>query len=175
MFNARLSVCLLAALPGCALFDLETDVGEVCVTYPNLAVDVPAASATFTESFAVDDLGAVKDVAKLDASVKFVRASVRPTSGIDSLAFVSAAHVAVSSGDPASTLPKLDVYSCDGDCVQPDGALELPAPADADALAYVKSGSLLVDLSVTGSTPAQHFTVDVDVCMSGKVSYSYSP
>jgi hypothetical protein len=171
--KTHLALCL-AALPGCALFDLETDVGEVCVTYPNLAVDVPGASSSFSESFAVDDLGAIKGIADLDASVRFVRAAVRPTSGIDSLAFVSSAHVAVSSGDPASTLPKLDVYQCDGDCVV-DGGLALPAPSGGDALAYVKTGSLLVDLSVAGSTPAQHFTVDVDVCMQGKAHVSYTP
>ena len=167
--------CAIAALPGCALFDLETDVGEVCVTYPDLAVDAPAAATTFTESFAVDDLGAIKSIADLDASVHFVRARVRPTSMIDSLAFVQSAHVSVASGDPASTLPKLDVYACDGDCVVPDGGLELPAPSGSDALAYVKSGSLLVDLSVTGATPAQHFTVSVDVCMAGHAHVSYTP
>ena len=162
----------LVVLPACPLVDAEADVSEVCVTYRDLPLDIPAASGTFETSFAIDDLSAIKPITDLGSSISFVRASVRASNNHDNLGFISSARVDISSGDPMSRLPRITAFSCDGDCAAA-GNLELTAPDQHDAIEYVKSNSLLVDLQVSGSTQARPLEVDVDVCMSGSAKYSF--
>jgi hypothetical protein len=162
----------LAMLPGCPLVDVEADVPEVCLTYPNLQVQTPAQSSA-SESFVFDDLSAVHDVIKEDASLEFVRAEMRVTSGLDSLAFVDSVSVAVSSNDPGTTLPKLTMYECDGDCA--DGkTIKLTAGGAKNVIAYLKANSLKIDLDFHGEIPAASWTMDIDVCLKGSASKSVS-
>jgi hypothetical protein len=164
----------LFMLPGCPLVDVEADVPEVCLTYPNLQIQSPAVSSA-TESFVFDDLSAVHDLAKQDASLGFVRAAIRVTSGLPNLEFIDAVRVVVSSGDPGSTLPPLTMYSCDGDCAPDGNTLDLPATAAHNAIDYLRSNSVKIDLEFRGQIPAASWTMDVDVCMKGKASYTVSP
>ena len=124
----------LGMLPGCPLLDVQVDAPEVCLTYPNLQIPAAAGLTSLQQTFVFDDLSSVQDLAKLDANLEFVRAEVRATSGIDSFAFIEAAHVVVSSGDPASTLPPLTMYNCDGDCAPDGDQLELPAALATNAI-----------------------------------------
>jgi hypothetical protein len=58
----------------------------------------------------------------------------------------------------------------------PDGnALELPAGLAQNAIAYLQSNSIKVDLSFVGEIPAASWTMDVDVCMKGSAGYTFSP
>jgi hypothetical protein len=83
--------------------------------------------------------------------------------------------VSVASGDPESTLPTMSIVDCDGDCL-PDGTtLSLPAETQQSAIEYVKTGSLVVDLDLRGALPAEAWTADVDVCMSGRFRYTLEP
>jgi len=163
----------LAMLPGCPLVDVEADVPEVCLTYPNLQVDTPAQSSV-TQSFVFDDLAKVHDLVKQDASLEFVRAEVRVTSGLDNLSFIQSANVVVSSGDPGATLPPLTMYDCDGDCA-PDGKiLELTAGQAHNAIDYLKQDSIKIDLAFHGEIPAGSWTMDIDVCIKGSASQAVS-
>ena len=164
----------LAMLPGCPLVDVEADVPEVCLTYPNLQVQTPAQSS-ISESFVFDDLSAVHDVVKEDANLQFVRAEIRVASGLDNLAFVDSVRVVVSSNDPGSTLPPMTMYDCDGDCVPEGNKLEIPASVGRDAIEYLKSNSIIIDLDFQGEIPASSWTMDVDVCMKARAGYSFSP
>lgn len=175
--NKLLSATLLtglAALPGCPLADVSADVPDVCLTYPNLQLQTPAVSSA-TQSFVFDDLSKVRDLVKHDASLEFIRAELRVTSGLDNLDFVQSVHVVVSSNDPGTTLPPLTIYGCDGDCVPDGNALELPAGLAHNAIAYLQSNSIKVDLSFVGEIPAASWTMDVDVCMKGSAGYTFSP
>jgi len=165
----------LGMLPGCPLLDVQVDAPEVCLSYPNLQIPGAAGLSTLQKTFVFDDLSAVKDLAKLDGNLQFVRASIRATSGIDSFAFVEAAHVVVSSGDPASTLPALTIYDCDGDCAPDGNQLELPASAATNALDYLRTNSIVIDLDFEGQAPAVEWTMDVDVCMKVRAGYTVSP
>jgi hypothetical protein len=163
-----------AALPGCPLLDVQADVPEVCLTYPNLQIQTPAVGS-LTQSFVFDDLSAVHDVAKQDASLQFVRAEARVTSGIANLSFVRAVRVVVSSNDPGTTLPPLTMYDCDGDC-SPDGnTLEIPSTVAHNAIDYLRSNSIKIDLEFDGEIPAASWTMDIDVCMKGSAGYTVSP
>ncbi|TMQ21487.1 MAG: hypothetical protein E6J91_02595 [Deltaproteobacteria bacterium] len=171
---SRSAILLLATLPGCPLVDVEAEVPEVCLTYPNLQVQSPAVGS-LSQSFVFDDLSAVHDVAKQDASLSFVRAEVRVTSGIENLAFIDAVHVVVSSTDPATPLPPLTVYDCSGNCAPDGNALEVPAALVHNAIDYLRAGSLKIDLEFDGQIPAASWTMDIDVCMKGSAGYTVSP
>jgi len=166
----------LVFLPACPLLEVQTDVPEVCLTYPGIQVagatqDTPA----IDESFSFDDLKAIHDLQNLDADLAFVSARARATSGISDFGFVQAAHIVVSSGDPMSMLPPLTLYDCNGDCIPDDATLEMPAAVQQNAIDYVKSNSILIDLDLTGQLPAQAWTMDVDVCMHAKVDVKVEP
>jgi hypothetical protein len=165
----------LGMLPGCPLLDVQADAQEVCLTYPNLQIPASTGLSSLKQTFVFDDLSSIHDLAKLDANLEFVRAEARATSGIASFAFVQAAHIVLSSGDPASTLPALTMYDCDGDCA-PDGSrLDLPAALVNDAIAYLKTNSIVVDLDFEGQVPTVAWTMDVDVCVKARAGYTFSP
>jgi hypothetical protein len=164
----------LATLPGCPLVDVSADVPDVCLTYSNLQIQSPALSSA-TQSFVFDDLSKVRDLVKHDASLEFIRAELRVTSGLTNLDFVDSVHVVVSSNDPGSTLPPLTIYGCDGDCVPDGNALELPAGVAQNAIDYLRSNSLKVDLAFVGEIPAASWTLAVDVCMKGSAGVTLSP
>ena len=168
------SLSLLFVLPACPLVDVQVDVGEVCMTYRDVRVD-PAALGVTRASFEIDDLSALDDLLELDTSLQFTRAELRATSGVTDLGFVDRAHVTVASGDPDSTLPTLAVVDCDGDCLANGTTLSVPAGVHQDATAYARSGSVVVDLEVAGTLPDQAWTMDVDVCMQGRVGYTVEP
>jgi hypothetical protein len=160
----------LAMLPGCPLVDVEADVPEVCLSYPNLQVQTPAQSSA-SESFVFDDLSAVHDVIKEDASLQFVRAEIRVVGGLEDLSFVDSVNVVVSSNDPGTTLPKLTMYQCDGDCAE-GKTIKLTAGDGKNAIEYLKANSLKIDLDFKGEIPAASWTMDIDVCLKGSASHS---
>jgi hypothetical protein len=164
----------LVALPGCPLADVQADVPEVCLTYTNLQVTTPAV-ASLTQSFVFDDLSAAHDLAKQSANLEFVRAEVRVTSGVENLSFIDAVHVVVSSQDPGTALPPLTIYDCDGDCVPDGDTLEVPAALADNAVAYLRSNAIKIDLAFQGQIPAASWTMDVDVCMKGNAGYTVAP
>jgi len=165
----------LAALPGCPLLTVEAEVPEICLSYPNLTVETAVGATSTTQRFTFDDLSAVQDLLDDDASLTFVRAEVRATSGIESFSFVDAVHVVASSGAPGSTLPALTIYDCDGDCVPEGSRLAIPASTTGDAVALLRTGSVAIDLDFQGTIPAASWTIAVDVCMAAKAGYTVSP
>ena len=169
-----MKLALLIAIPalsGCPLLELEADVGEVCVTYKDVAIEGVTGDRV-QHSVSANDLGKLQTFVEQDANLAFTRVALRSQS---SLAFVSAATVAVASGDPESTLPTLSIVSCDGDCL-PDGAtIAIPATTHHSAIDYVKTGSLVIDLDLRGQLPSGAWTADIDVCMTGNFRYTLEP
>ena len=166
----------LVMLPGCPLLDVEADVPEVCLTYPNLMIPATPAQSSIQQSFVFDDLSAVHDLTdKLDANLEFVRAEVHLTSGAESLAFVEAVKIVVSSGDPDSTLPPMTMYDCDGNCAPAGDRLVIPAGVGNNAIDYLRSNSIMIDIDFRGQIPSTAWTMDVNVCMKAKAGYTFSP
>ncbi len=135
---------------------------------------LPAASpdaSSIDQSFTVDDLGEVQSLSAIVSNLTFVRAEAHATSGIDNFDFVDAAHITVASDVPSPPLPALDVYDCDGDCVPDGSTLTVPSNVQQSAIDYVESGSVLVDVSLVGQPPTVAWTMNVDVCFSGQLSY----
>jgi hypothetical protein len=172
----HLALCASAAalLTGCPLLDVAVEISEVCLTYENVEVKGTSESA-LQSTFAFDDLERIHELLELDAELRFVRAEARVTSGLDSFAFVEAATLTIASGDPESTLPTLVVHECTGDCLASGTALELPATVQASAGDYLAGESIIVGVDFAGRAPAQDWTMDIDICVSGKLGYTLEP
>lgn len=163
----------VAALPGCALVSVDADIEEACVT--RVGIEVPAATgvATFATSFTVDDLGGLRDLAKGDGELQFLRFTARATSGapLHSLAGVTQAEVTIGGAGLAPVV----AYDCTGECPVVGPVLEVPPATAADAADYLASGSLAVDVAFTGTLPDRVWTMDAAVCVSGQLSYAIGP
>jgi hypothetical protein len=170
-----LAAGLLAFEAGCPLLDIEAEVPEVCLTYPDFEVDGALASSSVDQSFMFDDLSRLQEIANHDAGIAFTRAEVRVKEGVESLAFVQEFRATVASGDPESTLPTLVLFDCQGDCDTAGSSLKVPASAAEDALAYVKSNALVLDVKFVGEIPKTKFKLDLDVCMKGHAGYTFEP
>jgi hypothetical protein len=165
----------LLVLPACPLLDVETEVQETCATYHDVQVDgVPVAQGTLSTTFTFSDFGPLQDLTSLNTDLQFTRAELRATTGVSDFAFVQGASLTIASGDPSSTLPSVVVFECAA-CSTPAPVLDVATSASIDAKDYVTSGSLIVTADFTGRAPAVAWTMDVDVCMSGRGSYSYTP
>jgi hypothetical protein len=165
---------LLLALSACVA-DAKADIQDVCVTYSDIAV--PAAQwgdTAIDQTFHEDDLGEVEQLAQYVTNLQFIRAEATAVSGITDFDFVQAAHVDVASDNPRSKLPQLDVYDCDGNCVPRGDTLTVPSDVQSSAIAYVQSGSIVVDLEMLGQPPTQDWTMDLDVCFRGQLDYQQS-
>lgn len=173
LFHSAALIAGLAMLPGCPLLDVEADVPEVCLTYPNIQIETPELPSV-AESFVFDDLSAVHDLVEQEADLQFTRAELRVTSGIDNLSFVDAVKIIVSTPDPGSALPPLTMYHCDGDCMPEGNSLQLSAADASNAAEYLKSDSIQIDVDFRGRIPAAAWSLDIDVCITGRASHSVS-
>jgi hypothetical protein len=162
---------LVTLVPACPLLDVQADVQEVCLTYRGVTIPGVPIGGSISQSFNFDDLQGAKDLADANAVLTFTRAEVRATAGVPSFSFVKSAALSIASGDPNSTLPTLSVFDCQ-DCGNPTTTLDVNDATTTPVQDYVKSGSLVVTIDFTGTPPANDWTVDVDVCMSGSIDYT---
>jgi hypothetical protein len=175
--NAALLLLVATLGSGCTLVEIEATLEETCLTYNELEIEVPPVigGGDVEHSFEFTDLGGLEDLAEIDADVHFVRFAAHALSGIESFDFVEAATITVRPTDPESDLEPLIAYHCAGTCDTAGGTIEIPAPADVDALEYLGEDALAVDLKLTGQVPAQTFTMSADLCFEGRLSYSLEP
>ena len=146
-------------LTGC--ISIEAEIEESCVTRRDIHVD-GVATTSLTKTFLVDDLSDVHRLLEHDAEIELARADVRATSGVTSLAFVDAAAIAIDN---------VGVYGCDGDCPTTGNALAIPPTSQQSAVELLAAEQIAITLEVTGALPADAWTVDVDVCVRGTLSY----
>ena len=153
----------------------QVEVTELCVPYDGVMVaGVAPGTTTLDHVFNYNKLSSIQALASAVQDLQFVRVDATTTSGVTSFDFVSAAHVSVASGDPTSPLPTLEVYDCDGDCVPDGSTLSVPSTFAQSAIAYVETGSLVVDLEIDGQLPVDDWTMDMDFCFSGELGYNAS-
>jgi len=172
MFKSTALASTLFMLSGCPFLEVEVEISEVCLTYEEVRVEGVAGGTTSNQTFAFDDLAPIHDLLELDAKLQFVRAELRATSGVANFGFVDAAHLTVASGDPESTLPTLAILDCDGDCLANGTTLEVPAAIQHDAVEYVRAESVVVGIDLVGELPTESWTMNVDVCLRGKIRYA---
>ena len=161
---------LLACTCACTVPAAQLDVTDLCVTYPDVKIPgVAAGTPTVDHQWTFDKLAAVQALVGSIKDLQLTSMDARSTDGTLNLGFITAAHVTVASGAPSSPLPVLDVYDCTSDCVPSDGTLPVPSQLQTSVLAYVETGSLLVDLDLAGTFPVEAWTIDVDACFRGTI------
>ena len=161
-----LGVGLVLLTGGCPLLQVDADVPETCVTYRDVEIPATDGSGAISHSFVVDDLSGFQPFVELDGAVEFVHVKLRAKSGVSSLDFVDAASVTVAAPDR----PDAVIVDCAGDCPAGQSELVLDTDAAVDALDYLSADSLTVTLDVAGDLPTTAWTMDVDVCVTARVS-----
>jgi hypothetical protein len=165
----------LVFLPACPLLDVQAEIQDVCMTYRGVTIPgVPVGTASIEQSFNVDDLQGAKALADANATLTFTRAEVRATSGVSDFSFVQRAELSIASGDPASTLPTLTIFDC-VDCASSTSTLDAGTATTTPVQDYMKSGSLVVTVALSGTPPVADWTADIDICMTGSVRYQVGP
>lgn len=159
-------------LAGCPLVDAEVEIGEVCLSYRDLEIEGAAAGSY---DLVIDDLAALHDLLDHDAELTLSRAELRATSGVGDLRFVEAARLSLASGDPDATLPTLAAYDCAGDCAVAGRTLTLPTAVERDVVDYLRGNAVVVGVAIDGELPAGRWTMDVDVCLRGRVRETLEP
>jgi len=164
---------------GCTFVEVDADIQSLCSTRHDLDVrgappglrivgEVDLATDVELES---SELEALRD---LDADVRFAHVRLRPTSGVANLDFIQRARVTLASGDPDSILPTVTVVDCAGDCPRDGIDLLFPSDADANALDYASSGTLVIGTTIGGELPTVDWTMDIEICTTGTASASGS-
>lgn len=178
LLQATFGLSLVSLAAGCPFLEIEAEMPEVCMTHHGVEIEgVPSEYATgIDQSFVFDDLSAFDELKDLDADLRFVSATVRATYGVGNLAFIDSATIQIASNDPDSTLPTRAIYACaSGGCPAKDNALAIPVQDQDDALEYIRSGSMAISLQADGSMPTESWTMDVEICVAGRASYSFQP
>ena len=159
----------------CTLVEVDADIRAACSTRHDVEIEAAPAAASGEIDVDVEvelDLAAIDALAGLDAELRVEHVRLQPTSGIDDLVFVEAAHVTLASADPDVALPTVTIVACDGDC---PAAAELLLPSelgDMNALQYATSGPLAIGATIRGELPVVPWTMDVEVCAAGHATTS---
>jgi hypothetical protein len=156
---------ILAAALCSGCLSIEAEIEGTCISRTDLQIEAAPDAHTISHAFLIEDMSEVHRLLDFDAELEFVRAEIRPKSGVTSLAFIDAAAVAIEG---------MPVYACEGNCPSTDG-IELLTTAQQSATPYLSADMLSVQLEVTGELPQTAWTADIDVCVKGKASYSISP
>lgn len=162
-------------LAGCPLVQVEAQIEEVCIARTGIVVEPAANRRVTVVRTSIADLAAVNDLLDPADLVTFRRFVARPTSGPTSLAFLESAQIVIAPADPTSPLPPTPAFSCSASCVAADGAFTAPAASDANVVEYLQLPELAFELTLTGTLPAQRWTLDAEVCMAAKLTRTVSP
>jgi hypothetical protein len=171
--NHLLVFAPVAFASACTVVSAQVDVSDLCVPYDGVTIHgVAQGTTTVDHDWTFDKLAALQALASSVQDLQFVSIDASAASGVSSLDFIDAAHVSVASGNPAAMLPTVDAYDCTGDCVPDGSTLAVPSMLQQSAIAYIESGSVLVDLEVDGTLPVEDWTIDVQLCFRGDFGYS---
>jgi hypothetical protein len=151
-------IASLILLTGCPLVRVSASFEEVRITRSDIHVD-GVTETSISRSFAIDDLSEIHELLDFDADLQFVRAELRPTSGVTDLTFIDTASIGFDG---------TQVYSCDGDCPN-------LSAIQSSAVDYLAADSIDVSLDVSGQLPTNAWTLDVDVYVKGHVAYEVNP
>jgi hypothetical protein len=175
-------LCLVTTAPAlgaaCTLVEVDAEIRAVCSTRHDLVVEAAPADLRVAGSF---DLAVEVDLAPeldrldwldLDHDLHLSHVRLRPTSGLDDLAFVESARVTVASADPAATLPAATMIHCAGDCPRDGADLLLPSDLEVDALDYAAAGPIRIATTLAGELPAVAWSLDIEVCARGQATAS---
>lgn len=158
------------SITGCSLLQVDVDIKEVCVHRRDIVIEARTGVPQVAFRVELDELGEVTNLLESSDELHFVRFQARPTSGVRSLAFVDTVQVYLAAMVVEPSLPPLLVFACDGDCSGTGGTLALRARSDDNAVDYLRELPSVFEVQLGGQLPSQPCTLDVDVCLSGKLT-----
>jgi hypothetical protein len=152
-------------LSGCV--QITGTIEEVCLSPTSLQIEGSPVDAAgeIEHSFVIDDFTALDPIFDLglEAEVYFTESTLRSDR---SFGFVRGIQLVGSSRD----LPAIDLGSCADETCSADAELVLSAD-EVDMMRYIDTGALDLDLTVSGELPREDWTLDVDVCLRGSLSF----
>lgn len=126
--------------------------------------------------FVHDDMGELADMLgseDTEAEMFLLSTTLSARSGVDDFAFIERIRLLLDSADASSGLESTTVVDCDRDegCAPSGASAQLSGDTTTSLVEYIRSGSVQFQLELEGRLPLQSWSVDVDVCMQGKVAY----
>jgi hypothetical protein len=154
---------LIPLFVACAPLEVEVELQEACVSRAGVVIAGTEAPRATTR-FAVQDLGALQDLAEIDGVMLLDRIAIRPANapGVD----ITSARATITSAD----LPVLEI-ACGGETPCMSGT-DIVLPAElVDVVAYVRSGAIDIEVEVEGQLPSRPWIADVEVCLDAELAY----
>jgi len=174
-FNLLKVVLGLAVMTTVACAEVEAEIPEVQVTQKDLSFlpveqgdwTAGEVSAEHTFTLSSSELSWVKD---LNSKIYINQIDFKATSGVSDLGFVHYAHV--SMADAENVWKSVVIV----DYTRPEPSGPVPVihakplyPVDVSQIWTAKK--ILVSIALAGALPADAWTADLTVCLSGKISY----
>jgi hypothetical protein len=166
---------VLIALFSSACVDLTGELPEACLTqealtFPGVPISVP--ETRITEEFVHEDLRELQEFLgdEIESEITFLRVAFVPKSGVTDLSFIKSIEILGNTADGG--MEDVPVSACQGSACPVGGArVFLPANDSINIRDYVKSGSMSFGMTVGGDLPKTDWSIDVDICVHGTVSY----
>jgi hypothetical protein len=165
----KIIILAVPLLSACTLLQLEAEIPMACVTRNGVAVDGSPGRSAAAFSIALADLGAAKDLLQAGDELYFTHFQARPAPQSDALSFIDRAEISLGPAAPDATMPPLQVFACDGACGSGDGALDIVGDGHDNAIVYLRAPMATVTAALTGKLPAHAWTLDVEVCLAGRI------
>ena len=162
----------LCAAGGCAI-SVEADVPDVEVTQRSVMfMGVPGGSSagemSMSKSYSQEH-GKIEAPDGLDSEVKTLSVSLRATTGVTDLSFISRLRVTMASDDGSEAI-ELGVYEPARGAVVGD-TISLTTLNPVNVLSAWKSNKAKFTLEIVGVLPEHDWTGDVTAHFSGKIKY----
>jgi hypothetical protein len=166
-----IAFAVLAPLSGCAIFSVEAEIPEMCMTFHDRMIAGVPAGEEFARSITVDPLEFFGPWVELDAEITQARATLVARRGVSDLSFLESLTV-VMRGTTQDALPLVNCV--DYACASDDMVSTLADTTPDGIMNIVREGDISLDLVMTGDLPESEWVVDVQVCVSGRAKAALS-
>jgi hypothetical protein len=175
----KIIILALPMMSACTLLQLEAELPKACITRSGVPVAGSLGRTSTAFSIALADLGAAKDLLQAGDELIFTHFAARPAAPpaapSDALAFIDGAEISLGPVTPDATMPPLLAFACTGDCNNGEGSLDIAGTSHDNAIAYLRAPMTAVTVALSGKLPAQPWTLDVEVCLSGTLTRTLKP
>lgn len=171
-----LSMSVLALIQGACSLAVEADVPDVEITQRGVRFDGNAAAAQLgtvstSRSFQLSSSN-TSWAKELNSEVRAVAVTLRAASGVPNLDFVK--YAGVNMFDATESAAPVRVMSYE----RPDGApsssvIEVAMTQPIDVTALWTSNGAKLEVQMAGQLPANSWTADIVLRLSGKITYKY--
>lgn len=169
-------IALVALASGCS-FSVEADLPEVEITQRGLLVPgvpqtTPPSEVSVTSSFTLSssDAAWAKD---MNSDVRVHQVMIVPAGGTPNLDFIDLARMTMSASPTSQYTTEIMNYQR-GTQAPSSSVIEVSmSSAPVDITAAWSAANTIIEVQIAGQLPAQDWTVDVTLNLSGKITYKF--